>query len=300
MGSGASLAISGTGTVSLDVSSGSSISGLNHGVSVASGATLQLAGTISVLSDATTPSNVANVANNGQVTVTGTNQVVGSITGSSSNGSGATIYAGNTTVGDGTNAARLTATQILQNSLTINANSTVTILPSGSGGTMAASPSGSAAIASSSTDVATSNAASAGTSDPFTAIQAAIASGAISGTTGQVLENRIAAIERLAATDPGLDVSLLESRVLAVLPSTPVLGDTSPIADSGANLLVLDSSASGSGPSGSPAAFSATPSFTGGAAAVPEPSSLLLAALAGIGLLAVGRRDRKARRERRG
>ena len=35
---------------------------------------------------------------------------------------------------------------------------------------------------------------------------------------GQQLENRIAAIERLAATDPGLDVSLLEDRVLAALP----------------------------------------------------------------------------------
>ena len=44
-----------------------------------------------------------------------------------------TVYSGNTTVGDGTNAANLTATQILQNTLTINAGSTVTIAPSGSG-----------------------------------------------------------------------------------------------------------------------------------------------------------------------
>ena len=44
-----------------------------------------------------------------------------------------TVYSGNTTVGDGTNAASLTATQILQNTLTINAGSTVTIAPSGSG-----------------------------------------------------------------------------------------------------------------------------------------------------------------------
>ena len=82
-------------------------------------------------------------------------------------------------------------------------------------------------------------------SDPFTAIQSAIASGAISSTTGQVLENRIAAIERLAAVDPGLDASLLESRVLAALPSAAA--DSSPIVDAGSGLFALDSSALGSG-----------------------------------------------------
>ena len=105
----------------------------------------------------------------------------------------ATAYSGNTTVGDGNTAASLTATQILQNSLTINAGSTVTIAPSGSGGTMTASPSGSAVVATS--DAMTDSGDP--TSDPLAAIQAAIASGAISSTTGQVLENRIAAIERL-------------------------------------------------------------------------------------------------------
>jgi hypothetical protein len=66
-------------------------------------------------------------------------------------------------------------------------------------------------------------------SDPIAAIQAAIASGSISSLKGQQLENRIAAIERLAATDPGLDMSQLESAVLAALPA-PVAPTTNVVA----------------------------------------------------------------------
>ena len=62
-----------------------------------------------------------------------TTQTVGIISGDTVSSSPVTTYSGNTTVGDGTNAANLTATQILQNTLTINAGSTVTIAPSGSG-----------------------------------------------------------------------------------------------------------------------------------------------------------------------
>ena len=220
-----SIAVNG-GTLAFANNGAATVSGAVT-VSVQSGGTLQLAGAASALANPD-GSNAANIttqgsgnSGDGAFLLTGqTTQTVGVISGQTlSNVPGATTYSGNTTVGDGTNAASLTAAQILQNSLTINANSTVTILPSGSGGTMTASPSGSAAVAGSSTDVASSDAASAGISDPFTAIQQAIADGAISSTTGQILENRIAAIERLAATDPGLDVSLLESRVLSVLPS---------------------------------------------------------------------------------
>ena len=150
-------------------------------------------------------------------------------------------------VGDGTNAASLTATQILQNSLTINAGSTVTIAPSG-GASMTAAAGHVRRRRRAASRPPTAAMPAATTSDPFTAIQQAIADGAISSTTGQVLENRIAAIERLAATDPGLDVSLLESRVLVVLPSSSTLAaDSSPILDSGSSLLALDSSALGSG-----------------------------------------------------
>ena len=51
----------------------------------------------------------------------------------SSNTDGATVYTGSTVVGNGGSAAQLTATQILQNTLTIDAGSTVTIAPSGAG-----------------------------------------------------------------------------------------------------------------------------------------------------------------------
>ena len=269
-------------------------------ITISPAATVQLAGTSSALTAGVNIVNNGSAASQGGLHVTGANQVVGTISGAASGGGNTgnpTTYGGDTTVGDGTNATNLTATQILQNSLTINANSTVTILPSGSGGTMTASPSTSAAVAASSTDVAASDNASAGTSDPFTAIQQAIADGAISNTTGQVLENRVAAIERLAATDPGLDVSLLESRVLAVLPSSSsTAADSSPIVDSGSSLLAMDSSALGSGSnsasSGASAAFAPSASFTGSPAAVPEPSTLALAALAAIGLIVASRRRR--------
>ena len=192
-------------------------------------------------------------------------------------------------VGDGTNAANLTATQILQNSLTINAGSTVTIAPSDPPGLAAASRA-SAIDGQPLGGIATSDAALSGTSDPFTAIQEAIADGAISSTTGQVLENRIAAIERLAATDPGLDVSLLESRVLAVLPTVRsshrrggFLADQSAavrvcsrwIRARWAQVRIVAAAS---------AAFAPGASSAGSPAAVPEPSSLLLAALAAAGL----------------
>ena len=272
-------------------------------VAIAQSATLQLAGNASALSNAngTSAANITTVgsgaSSDGAVVVSGTTtQTVGVISSTPMTSGGATTYAGNTTVGDGTNVASLTATQILQNSLTINAGSTVTIAPSdpASSGAVAASSvaggsSATAAVAADSADVS---------SDPFTAIQAAIASGAISSATGQVLENRIAAIERLAATDPGLDASLLESRVLAVLPSGSVVPAIDPAAtdpaattDGTSNLLAMDSSSLGAtSTSATGAAFAPAASFAASPAAVPEPSSLLLAALAGIGLIVAARR----------
>jgi hypothetical protein len=133
-------------------------------------------------------------------------------------------------------------------------------------------------------------------SDPFTAIQAAIASGAISSVKGEQLENRIAAIERLAVTDPGLDVSLLEDRVLASLPSSSVwssanAGSSVPaLGETGSGLLTVDSNTSGSTLGGSTATFSASAAFGGSPAAVPEPSTLLLAVLGAIGIVAARRR----------
>ena len=260
---------------------------------VASGATLQLAGSVSALSNSN-GSSAAAVNNSGTLKVTGTNQTVGVVSGVASV-SGPTTYDGDTVVGDGNTAANLTATQILQNSLTINAGSTVTIAPAGD--PPAAIPAASGAVASSAATAATGS-DTAGDSDPFSAIQSAIAAGAISSASGQVMENRIAAIERLAAVDPGLDASLLESRVLDVLPaSSSAAADSSPIVDGGSSLLALDSSAisSGSGAASASAAFASGAGFAGSPAAVPEPSTLLLAALAGIGLIVAARRRKVCR-----
>ena len=121
-----------TGTLKLSVAGSTVQPGAT--ATVASGATLQLAGSVSALSNSD-GSNGANVNTTGTAAllVTGTNQTVGIVSSVAGSNGGATVYAGNTTVGDGTNAANLTATQILQNTLTINAGSTVTIAPSGSG-----------------------------------------------------------------------------------------------------------------------------------------------------------------------
>ncbi len=233
------------------------------------------------------------------LTVVGTStQTVGVVTGDALAGS-VTTYSGNTTVGDGTNAANLTATQILQNTLTINAGSTLTIAPSGSG-IPADAVAAAGVVATSDVTNSEATADSDSSSDPFTAIQAAIASGSISAAKGAQLENRIAAIERLATTDPGLDVSLLEDRVLAALPTQSVWSSsgTSPLIDSGSGLLAVDSSTIGSSSSstlGGAAAFAPAADFGGSpelaeGAAVPEPSALLLAILAGIGILIALRR----------
>ena len=275
-----------SGTLLIDA--GASIASTS--ITVGMGGTLQLAGTTHALpSTANIKTSGSGAANDGAVVLAGgTTESIGAITSDpTTNADGAQVYAGNTTVGDGASAASLTATQILQNTLTINAGSTVTIAPSaGAGGGVVAAASATPASAT------PSAASSDGTGDPLAAIQDAIAAGSITSVKGQQLENRIAAIERLATTDPGLDVSLLESRVLAALPSSSILPatDAAPLADTGSDLLAADTSAVGTGTSGSGAEFASTASFSGSPAAVPEPSTLLLAALGGIGLAFAARR----------
>ncbi len=305
LGSGSSITVnSGTLALTNNTANSASVTGTPT-ASVAIGATLQLAGSSNVLSSAVNvTTHGSGLASDGALTVVGAStQTVGIVTGDALPGS-VTTYSGNTTVGDGTNAANLTATQILQNTLTINAGSTVTIAPSGSGiPADAALSAGSGHVAADSDAVSSAVTAdsSDSTSDPFTAIQAAIASGAISSAKGQQLENRIAAIERLAATDPGLDVSLLEDRVLAAIPAASVWSSsgTSPLLDSGSGLLATDAStigtSSGSTLGDAAAAFAPSAAFGGNpelaeGAAVPEPSTLFLAALGGVGILIAFRR----------
>ena len=279
-------------------------------VSIGAGGTLQLVGTTGAL-----PSTV-NIATHGTgsagdgalVLIGAATETVGTISGDThqiTDGSQqVTVYSGNTTVGDGNNSASLTATQILGNTLTINSNSTVTIAPSGSGIPTDRRVGRRQQRGHEPTRLPPAIQSSDSSSDPFTAIQAAIASGSISSAKGQQLENRIAAIERLAATDPGLDVSLLEDRVLAALPSSSVWSSsgTSPLLDSGSGLLAVDSSTSGSSSGsslGGSAAFAPAAAFGGSPAAVPEPSTLLLAALGGIGILIAVRRRSHPRLFRR-
>ncbi len=217
MGPSSTVAVT-SGTLVFNASTGSNISGSNGGVSIAAGATVQLTGSKSALTDATTPAQTASVANDGSLQIVGaTNQTVGAITSLSppTSENGATVYSGSTTVGDGSNAATLIATQILQNSLIIGAGSTVAIVPSGAVGnqtTAGAASSSTSAVSGSSV----SNESAAGASSSLAAIQAAIDSGELSSTMGQILENRIASIATIASEDPDI-ASLLENRVMAEL-----------------------------------------------------------------------------------
>jgi autotransporter-associated beta strand protein len=280
---------SGTLTISLATGTGTVSLGGGTTATVAAGATLQLAGTLSAFSDPASGNRV-NIVNNGSTAIGGSltvasgNQTVGTIS-----GTGDTVVA---------SAASLTADQILQNTLTIGAGATVTIRPSGSG----ISTTETAASDAITTADASRNEDSIG--DPIAAIQAAIESGTISSTTGHALENRIAAAERLAATDPGLDASLLENRVLAAvsLSNRPSSlwssSDPSPWIESNSELLALDSStfasSNGADPQIANAAFAPAASFGGEPAGVPEPSTLLLAALGAFGV-AIAARTRTGR-----
>lgn len=277
--------------------------GANATITVASVATLQLttrqvifatagAGSSSSAADTTnlvTIDNHGSTASGGGLYVLNSTQTVGQITGTSTDSSGATVYDGDTVVGDGSNSANLTASQILQNSLTINAGSTVTISPATSNAMSDGAPATAAAGASASQSTAAASTAAANGNlpavDPLAAIQAAIDSGAISDALGERLENSITAVERLAAVDPSYNPAYVENAVLAELPSFSATDES----DGGQVGTSLDFVSSDSlGGSGSFEIGSAT--AIGGANAVPEPASILLAGVAAIGLLFASRR----------
>ncbi len=309
LGDGSSVTVN-SGTLSL-TNNGSPANILGGAtMTVAGGATLQLAGTAaSVSSSVNVTTHGTGTSGDGALTLVGaTNQTLGVVSGDPLGVPNITSYAGNTTVGDGTNAATLTATQILQNTLTIGVGSTVILAPqpvpsmvvtATSNATPAAS-----ATALTADSAATADSASDSSSDPLLAIQAAIASGSITSAKGQMLENRLAAIENLATQDPGLNVSLLESRILAALPSSSLWSSTgsgsssTPLEDSGSTLLALGGSTLPGGStfgttstsSSAASAFAPSAGFSASPASVPEPSTLLLAALGGIGLALAARR----------
>ena len=195
-------------------------------------------------------------------------------------------------------AASLTATQILQNTLTINASSTVTIAPSaGAGGGVVAAASTGRRLR----RALPRRQQRRFRSDPFTAIQDAIAVGLDQQCQGPATRkphrrDRTAGGNRSwprrePVGKPSVGrVAFLVDLCLRPMPRrwrTAVPACSPPTA-----------SAFGTGSSGSGGAFAPAASFSGSPAAVPEPSTLLLAALGGIGLAFAARRRRTALKTR--
>jgi autotransporter-associated beta strand protein len=287
-------------------------------LTVGSAAVLQLAGSVSALSSS---SNAATVNNNGTVNVTGpSNQTVGLLTGTpSTDPAGDQIYSGTTIVGDGKNPATLTVAAILQSTLIINSNSTLVIAPtSGSSGEPpAVGGSGSSSAEWPSEAASSSSSGATAPSDPFVAIESALHSGNL-GSDKLALDN-------LSAAD-GLNLSSRDDVVLALDYATTSGGGTLDAANLpyGTPALVRELAADGVAPSeiialagtdvstmssltgtdfgpissavsiGSPASDISVGSST---AAVPEPSTLVLAALSAIALFLQRmncRRDRRS------
>jgi len=320
LGSGSSVAVN-AGTLQLDVTSGAPTIGSNVSATVATGATLQLAGSVSALSDVVVSNppnvNLVNITNNGSTAsggglqVIGTNQAVGVVSGQATTNGGATTYGGDTTVGNGTTAASLTVTQLLQNTLTINAGSTVTILPSGSGsqngsGNASASASSTANVVavstpaapavvslapsvstSSATVVASAPAAAtpaASVSDPFLGVQAAIGSGSNSAAASAAIASAVAPVQAAIASvaaDSSLPDVVASSAVVAdtggVLPSSLLtLGQASAADDTAlnsVNLISADDNALLGSQTADSLAFAASPSA--GLAALGAASPML-------------------------
>jgi fibronectin-binding autotransporter adhesin len=293
------------GTLAFSVNSGSATIGTNVSATVASGAVLQLSGTVSALSSS---ANTASVNNNGMLSVVGTsNQTVGNVVGTSGTDvNGATIYAGSTVVGDGTNSANLTANEVLQNAIVVNNGSSLTIVPSASGGSVAMSDASSSGVTHSA--AVTSAASSSGSSggDAFASIEAALSvsstqNGAVTTLRDLVGSNSDWRMSRADAVELfqnyelanggslGSNVTPVSSPSLAVDLAADGLS-SSEIADLG----VTGSSGSFSGGIGS---LSPAVSVGGDTAAVPEPSTLVLAAL-GLGAMGFGLRRRNIAQKR--
>jgi autotransporter-associated beta strand protein len=256
-----------TGTLEFNATSGTATVQSGVTATVAAGATLQLAGTVSALSNGSAAVNITNngsTASGGGLLVTGANQTVGTVVGNATTSGGATTYGGDTVVAAG---ASLTATQILQNTLTIGAGATVTIQPSGTG--VITQP--------------------VGASD---AESTSLASMSASSQEIQRLQNRIAILEQLQATESASSASPLDESSPALLASTAAdpAGSVDPtilaseiatLLEAENRLLAENDSLSSGIPSGS-AGFSSSDSSFGGNA-VPEPSGLILV-LIGTGL----------------
>jgi hypothetical protein len=122
---GANLTVTGasTGNVKFNAAPATTVTVNPGAILTINSGNVELAGTVAATAAAGQYVNVVNNSSANGLYATGTNQSVGTITGGT----------GKTTVGDGTNAADLTATSVLQDTLVINSGGTLSIRPSAAG-----------------------------------------------------------------------------------------------------------------------------------------------------------------------
>jgi autotransporter-associated beta strand protein len=294
-------------TTTFSFKSGGSVLGSGP-VSVASGATLNLQGAFSAAS------SVNNITNVGSLNVTGTAQSVGNISG-----------AGSTTVsGAGTSAApTLIAKDIDQASLTISDGAYVRIAPSGTSTSVVASLTlGSTAnLDISDNDVVINNPTPVAAASSLTAVASAVNAGFVSGGNGIVTTTTGTGLETVGF---GLNSFLSFPTFNGVsVNDDSVLIKYTYFGDSNLDGFVTDDDLGyflagyGSDVSANPwvlgdynhdgfttdddlgfflAAYGSTPGLAGGGIqAIPEPSTVVLGTLAGLGLGALSLRRRRAK-----
>ena len=117
-------------------------------------------------------------------------------------------------------------------------------------------------------------------------VEAAVSSGEISTDLGQALENSLTRLDHLAVTDSHLNIAAMDSHILAELNAD--ISSSGTFSGSGPTF-GNSSSDSGIGGLGSGVSLGGSP------AAVPEPSTIVLALLAGCGTALAFRRRNACR-----
>jgi fibronectin-binding autotransporter adhesin len=306
LGNGTTIAVNG-GTLSLN-SPIASVVGTGVSASTATGTTLQLAGPASSLN------STVNVTNVGTLSVTGTAQSVGNISG-----------AGSTTVSSAGNSTTpsLIAKDIDQTALTINNGAYVRIAPSGTSTSVvtALTVGTTANLDISDNDVVINNPTPVAAASSLTAVATAVNAGFVSGGNGIVTTTTGTGLETVGF---GLNSFLSFPTFNGVtVNDDSVLIKYTYFGDSNLDGFVTDDDLGyflagyGSDVSANPwvlgdynhdgfttdddlgfflAAYGSTPGLAGGGIqAIPEPSTLVLGTLVGLGLGALSLRRRRAK-----